>query len=289
MKKYILFLLLISSCHLPKPRIQTRVLEVGIEVLEVEIEVLINDSGEFVIEKTRKQSDYVWAQMLLRKTSGLAGVPMVDSLFNKYFYRVVIFESGKRDTVPPAGINFREHREISGIKRAFDLRKSRDFMRDNTSQVLAEINASIIFDALPDDETEDIKIHKRWPLGSLERKEFNMLLFTNFPIAKLDSIRGDSVKWFIADSFFKDSLIVLGLGQSFNETTIGQLTGSQNIPAKLKGFFLQSVLDAPKITAATTLYELLSDSTINQINSRAWLRHSLMRDKLKPSWIKRQQ
>lgn len=256
-----------------------------------EVEMMLNSSGEVAVIRTMAQRQLTWATLLIRGTHRdrpndgfLDNVPFVDSLYTKYYTRRLRV-SGVDTLIntTPQGMNFREHQASEdSIIRAFDFKKI-PITSINVAQARADIIATAIFDSLKGDEIENEVEWKRWPWGTKERQDFFPLLFESFPVAKLDSIRNDSVKWKIDVLFFRDSLIVCG--ESLRNLTLLELNQCVDPPQKVKTWFQNNVLGKAGITVNTTIWELIKDHRGKAKN--LWLRHPIFR-KYVTRWIKRQ-
>lgn len=246
----------------------------------VDVEFILDDNGDAIIFKDTHDRQMVWAEILIRGTH--PKFPFVDSLYNKYFYRALMVKGQtKLDTVAPGGMNFRTHQTSQdSIIRALDM------IKVPLSSALLQARLDIldvpaITSLIENDEVEDKLEIEFWPWGTKERKEFVTMSVTT-TIGMLDSIRADSVNWYINPLFLRDSLIVLG--KPLRTLTIGNVANS-SVSTKFKQWFQQKVRQPnPDIKMNTTIWQLL-------VNYRGkipmfFMRHPEFR-KVAKRWLKR--
>jgi len=227
MNKIIFFVLVISS-------------SCAALILQEEAELITDQSGDVVYLIPKRQRQEVWAEMLIRGTHGRPYIHFVDSLYDKYFYRVVRLTTGVKDTIPPSGMNFRLHQESSAtIKRAFDYEKLN--FRLNLSQTETDILATSIGDSIRNDVLEAVPETDRWQWGTLERKDFITYMFSDFTQGKMDSIRNNPGGWNISPLFWRDSVIVCG--ETLQNLTWQELDDCVSTTTKERQWVIANIVD----------------------------------------------
>lgn len=236
------------------------------------VEMILKSNGNMVEAHSQKQILTTWAHRIIRGTSGKPYYLFIDSLYGKYFYRIIKTATVFRDTVPPAGMNFRQHQSDSNILRAFDFEKVS--IEDNLTQVWIDILNTSIADSMRNDELEAVPEWERWEYGTIGRKVFTTMRYDNLTQAQVDSylteidtiivipgqVEPDTTRRIprlkIETAILKDSLMVLG--KCLDVLTIGDLARDGTVSQQLKDFFANNITGKGTITQNTTIFQLLT-------------------------------
>ena len=274
------------------------------------VEMILKSNGDMVEAHSKNQTRNRWGQRLIRGTSGKSYYLLVDSLYNKYFYRVIKTPDVFRDTVAVNGMNRRDHQISLGWTieepnkfRAFDIPKVS--IEENINQAWIDILNTSIADSVRNDEIEDVPEWERWEFGTRERKEFIIMRYENLTITEVDSylteidtiivIPGQTEpdttrrvpRLNMPVSFLRDSLIVLG--KSLDSLSLREFLQDPMIPGKLQGYFNRNIIGKGQgrgfITLDTFLGKLLTEN-IGDIPF-IWLRHPVFKNRIKRKWLKK--
>ncbi len=261
------------------------------------VEMILKHNGNMVEAHDKDQIRNTWAQRIIRGTSGRPYFLFVDSLYSKYFYRVIKTTTVFRDTVSPGGMNFRQHQSNPDILRAFDIKKVS--IEENLTQAWLDILDTSIADSVRNDEVEDVLEWERWEYGTMGRKEFIIMRFDSLTQAQADSYMTEIDTIVVIDgvpdttrriprlgvtvSFLRDSVIVLG--ESLKNLTLRDLAQSGQVPQKIKTWFQNHVIGRAGITLDTTVWVLLRDHR-GKI-PYLFMKHPVIARKIKRKWLKK--
>lgn len=202
-------------------------------------------------------------------------IPVDSVLYDKYFYRVVRTGSGY-DTVSCRGLSVRQHKNISGVLRAYD-RVKMPITFANLSEVKTDIATSDFYHLIARDNIDgSLKENlKRWGKGEL-RSSKQRLIRMELSDTKIDSIRSDSVSW-------KFDFQKVRNERNLDNITLQQINNNVNIPTKLKEYAVDSVLSLSGINLQSTVVDLWLD---DRINNKV---HQVILNKLglDETWLKR--
>lgn len=262
--KKLLLLLFLFGCT-PRPPVNTNVLS--------SVDVLIGEDGEVVFTVTQQERRLVRLETILRGTDKY---PFVDSLFNKYYHRLVLKDGSViPDSVEPNGY-FRVHSSLPGIKKAWDAAKVP--LKNVLQQAMLDVlDTPAIVDSIKNDALENRLEIDHWNWGQKEIKEFLPLHFENVRESLLDSLRQDETRWKLD--------VDLPTEIPFLNLTFRQIAQRVDVPQKLKNWFVNNVLGKDGITLDDTLWNVAKDHKGKV--SQLWIRHPLIQQKLKQSWLRR--
>lgn len=246
---------------------------------QVTVELLFNRRGEFIYPATRQNRRRVLAENLLRhlnRPGHKTYIRFDSTLYNKWYFRFVDFNNGRRDTVL-AGVDFRIHKTQPGIKNAFD--KAKFKLSDSLNVIWSDIMASSIGDSLRNCEVEDNCVEtNHWKMGVRERSTPLIVTMTR---AKFNSMASDSLKklWRIPNAVFRDSLNLAGI-------TVRQFLqrSATDVEDRTKDWWRANILGRRGITADSTLWDVFRVRGFKKI----WLRHRFFKNRFKADWIRRQ-
>jgi len=158
---------------------------------KVFVEILVEpNSGNVILGVDSRRVKAAWAEMLIRGTTGIEGIPFDASLYSKYYQRIIKRASSNSLIKVDARTNFREHQAQRDVVNAWDKPKFTEFPVEEMWQ---DLRSSAILSAVPIDSLTSEPLWMRWPWGRLEWKEFAVLEMDSLDVTVVDSIQSTIV------------------------------------------------------------------------------------------------
>lgn len=262
-----------------------------------DVELLLRFDGSLLLTKSKEETRLAWATMLIRGTHRKSYIPFVDSLYDKYYHRVIRLSKTKFDTVSANGMNFRGHQTSQdSILRVLDFRKID--LRGNLTQAWIDILGTVIGDSLRNDEVENVLESERWPWGTKEKKFYIPIRFENVTLSFIDSLKSevksitmmngvpDTIwqigQYSIDTTLFRDSLIVEG--RPLKDLTFQQIQDGISVSTKSKTYMQNKVIGKNGITNSSKVWDIFRNP--NRASGFLFMRDSIFTAGIKKRWLK---
>lgn len=243
------------------------------------VELLVEpQNGNIIWGVDERRVKDVWAEMLIRGTTGLKNIPFDPGLFAKYYTRYVIKVGLNVPVAVNAYVNFRKHQKQPGILKAWDEPK---FKPLSSEQMWADIQNSGILSYVPEDSLSGLPLWARWPWGIKEWEKFVIFEIDSVEASSIDSIQAIQItvgeKKLRGWQAFKVNMNLVIKALQWDEPLYSIIT-KENLPDPAKNW-LGKYFKSENKYKNLTIIDAIRDSSI----SNEFLKYK--RNKIKLDWL----